>query len=85
MIIYVHSLMGLGGWAILNMWLSDSKKAQNIALLIQLMQVCMHHIIVTVCIWMCTIDEIYCAGINAVTSDPGVFEAGLVTIGFVCI
>ena len=35
----VHSLMGLGGWSILNIWLSDSKKAQNVALLIQLMQV----------------------------------------------
>ena len=33
------SLMGLGGWSILNVWLSESKKAQNVALLIQLMQV----------------------------------------------
>ena len=38
-IVILYSLMGLGGWSILNMWLSDSKKAQNIALLIQLMQV----------------------------------------------
>lgn len=35
----LYSLMGLGGWTVLNMWLSDSKKAQNVALLIQLMQV----------------------------------------------
>ncbi|XP_065917118.1 serine/threonine-protein phosphatase 1 regulatory subunit 10-like [Dysidea avara] len=35
----LESLMGLGGWSILNIWLSDSKKAQNVALLIQLMQV----------------------------------------------
>ena len=42
-----YSLMGLGGWAILNVWLSDSKKAQNVALLIQLMQV--DSMISTVC------------------------------------
>lgn len=63
--------MGLGGWSVLNMWLSDSKKAQNVALLIQLMQVdCMMTIVHTHIM-------ILCLGINAVTSDPGVFETGL--------
>ena len=65
-----YSLMGLGGWSILNIWLSDSKKAQNVALLIQLMQVD----------WMMTIIHTHydtvCTGINAVTGDPRVFETG---------
>ena len=58
------SLMGLGGWTILNMWLSDSKKAQNVALLIQLMEVG----------YLATLQLIatHCAGVDAVTSDSGV-------------
>ena len=30
-----------------------------------------------------SVNELYYAGIDAVTSDPGVFEAGWFTVGFV--
>ena len=63
--------MGLGGWTILNMWLSDSKKAQNVALLVQLMQV------LILLYTTCSNDHynIICiVGINAITSYLGVFE-----------
>ena len=34
--------MDAGGWPMLNMWLVEAKKAQNTALLIELLQVCTH-------------------------------------------
>ena len=36
---HVYRFMDAGGWPMLNMWLVEAKKAQNTALLIELLQV----------------------------------------------
>ena len=36
---HVYRFMDAGGWPMLNMWLVEAKKAQNTALMIELLQV----------------------------------------------